>query len=275
LDNLELHIEAIIFTADSAVSVQEISAAINKAQDLELDTNVVLNHIENLVTKYESEKYPMHIIESGGGYQFLTKSEYHKTVSQYLNIKSKRRLSTAALETLAIIAYRQPVTKPEMEHIRGVNCDYAVQKLLEKELIEIKGRADSPGQPLIYGTSQNFMDYFGINSMKDLPELKEFEAGGDVLGIHPDLEKEQREANEQVAEAEAESDAAEQTAEHSEAASEQAEEVVETVESSETAEATETVEAAENQESEVVLEASEEVEEAAEEASDEQEEKQA
>ena len=76
------------------------------------------------------------------------------------------------LETLAIIAYKQPITKGEVEHIRGVNCDYAVQKLLEKELIEIRGKSDAPGKPIIYGTSKSFMDYFGINSVKDLPQLK-------------------------------------------------------------------------------------------------------
>ena len=187
MQDLDRHIEAIIFTASSPVSVQDIVGALNKAHELELDANVVLNHLESLSTKYEDEQYPFQIVEAGGGYQFLTKADYHQTISHFLNLKSRRRLSTAAMETLAIIAYRQPVTKTEIENIRGVNCDYSIQKLLEKELIAIQGRAETPGKPLLYGTSETFMDYFGINSVDDLPKLREFEASGDVLGTHPEL----------------------------------------------------------------------------------------
>jgi segregation and condensation protein B len=111
---------------------------------------------------------------SGGGWQFLTKKEYHKTVAQLNGDKFLKRLSAAALETLAIVAYKQPVTKGEIEAIRGVSSDYAVQKLLEKELIIITGRNEKmPGHPLVYATSRNFMDYFGINSPEDLPKIKE------------------------------------------------------------------------------------------------------
>ncbi|HQW93811.1 MAG TPA: SMC-Scp complex subunit ScpB, partial [Ferruginibacter sp.] len=110
----------------------------------------------------------------GGGWQFLTKKEYHKTVAQLNGDKFLKRLSTAALETLAIIAYKQPITKSEIESIRGVNCDYAVQKLLEKDLVIISGRnEDAVGKPLIYATSKSFMDYFGINSAEDLPKISE------------------------------------------------------------------------------------------------------
>ncbi|HMJ48721.1 MAG TPA: SMC-Scp complex subunit ScpB, partial [Ferruginibacter sp.] len=100
--------------------------------------------------------------------------EYHKTVALINGDKFIKRLSTAALETLAIIAYKQPVTKSEMEAIRGVNCDYAVQKLLEKDLVIISGRnEDAVGKPLIYATSKSFMDYFGINSPNELPRINE------------------------------------------------------------------------------------------------------
>lgn len=187
MQDLDRHIEAIIFTASSPVSVQDIVGALNKAHELELDANVVLNHLEGLSGKYKDEQYPFQIVEAGGGYQFLTKADYHQTISHFLNLKSRRRLSTAAMETLAIIAYRQPVTKTEIENIRGVNCDYSIQRLLEKELIAIQGRAETPGKPLLYATSETFMDYFGINSVDDLPKLREFEASGDVLGTHPEL----------------------------------------------------------------------------------------
>ena len=96
--------------------------------------------------------------------------------------KIKKRLSTSALETLSIIAYKQPVTKPEIEKIRGVNCDYAVQKLLEKELIVMAGKSELPGRPVLYATSRRFMDYFGINNLSQLPDLKEMNPEENVIG---------------------------------------------------------------------------------------------
>ena len=130
--------------------------------------------LEQLSSKYDSEDYAFQLVKIGGGYQFLTKPAYQASISILLKQQSKKRLSTSALETLSIIAYRQPVTKIDMEQIRGVNCDYSVNKLLEKGLIEIKGKAESIGRPILYGTSPMFMDYFGINSLKDLPTLKDF-----------------------------------------------------------------------------------------------------
>jgi segregation and condensation protein B len=96
--------------------------------------------------------------------------------------RSKKKLSQAALETLAIIAYKQPVTKLDVEQIRGVNCDYSIQKLLEKELIAITGKAESVGKPILYGTSSLFMDYFGINSITELPQLKDFTESTSTIG---------------------------------------------------------------------------------------------
>jgi segregation and condensation protein B len=130
--------------------------------------------MEGIVEKYGSEFYPFEVRMSGGGWQFLTKKEFHKTVAQLNGEKFLKKLSAAAMETLSIIAYKQPVTKGEVESIRGVSADYAVQKLLEKELIIISGRNEKmPGHPLVYSTSKSFMDYFGINSAEDLPKIKE------------------------------------------------------------------------------------------------------
>ncbi|MCL4153993.1 UNVERIFIED_CONTAM: hypothetical protein GTU68_021318, partial [Idotea baltica] len=103
----------------------------------------VTEAITLIQSKYEDEKYPFQVIQTGGGYQFLTKPAYQASIGILLKQQSKKRLSTSALETLSIIAYKQPVTKSEMEQIRGVNCDYSVQKLLEKELVEIKGKSES------------------------------------------------------------------------------------------------------------------------------------
>lgn len=186
LAQLSGHVEAIVFTSEQPVAVADVTGALNRAHGLELDPNVVRNHLDDLLEKYADDRYPFRIVESGGGYRFMSKEAYHQTISHFLNLKSRRRLSTAAMETLAIIAYRQPVSKPEVENIRGVNCDYSIQKLLEKELIEIAGRADTPGKPLLYATSAAFMDHFGINSVDELPKLKEFEQAGQELGISPE-----------------------------------------------------------------------------------------
>lgn len=135
-----------------------------------------------LEEKYADDNFAFQPLNSGGGYQFLTKPAYQASISILLKQQSKKRLSTSSLETLSIIAYRQPITKGEMEQIRGVNCDYAVQKLLEKELIEIKGKSDGVGRPILYGTTVNFMDYFGINNLKDLPTPKDFTQEENQIG---------------------------------------------------------------------------------------------
>jgi len=171
------HIEALIFASEKPLNAEEVLELINTALafiDDRATEEQVEQAIEAIREKYDSEFYAFEMKESGGGWQFLTKKEYYKTVAQLNGDKFLKKLSTASLETLAIIAYKQPVTKSEIEIIRGVNCDYAVQKLLEKELVLIAGRKeDAVGKPLIYTTSKNFMDYFGINSPEDLPKIKE------------------------------------------------------------------------------------------------------
>lgn len=171
------HIEALIFASDKPLTVLDIVELINNAFGF-IDERVTLDQIESCIEgikeKYNSEFYPFEVRESGGGLQFLSKKEFHKTIGQLNGDKFLKRLSNAALESLAIIAYKQPITKGEIERIRGVNSDYSVQKLLEKELIIISGRKeDQPGQPLVYATSKNFMDYFGINTTDDLPKIRE------------------------------------------------------------------------------------------------------
>ena len=171
------HVEALIFAADRPLPLLEIVDLLNNALAfLEDRTNLdqVEAAMEAIREKYSSEFYAFEVRSSGGGYQFLTKKEYYQTVAQLNGDKFLKRLSTAALETLAIIAYRQPISKGEIEYIRGVSTDYSIQKLLEKELIVITGRSeDQPGKPLLYAVSRSFMDYFGISSVADLPKLKE------------------------------------------------------------------------------------------------------
>lgn len=171
------HIEALIFASDKALSNEEIIELINNALGFiedRADLEQIETAIQGIKEKYDSEFYAFELKQSGGGWQFLTKPMYHKTIALLNGDKFLKKLSSAALETLAIIAYKQPITKSEIESIRGVNCDYAVQKLLEKDLIIISGRnEDAVGKPLIYTTSKSFMDYFGINSASDLPKINE------------------------------------------------------------------------------------------------------
>ena len=177
ISNIILHIEALIFASDRPLTAMEITELINNAlgfMEEKLSLEQVRTAIDMIVEKYTSESHPFEIRESGGGLQFLTKKEYHATIAQLNGDKFLKRLSNAALETLAIIAYKQPVTKGEIESIRGVSSDYSIQKLLEKDLVLITGRNEEmPGKPLLYATSKSFMDYFGINSSEDLPKLKE------------------------------------------------------------------------------------------------------
>src|SRR6185503_16059904 len=175
LTNLIPHIEALIFASEKPLTSLEITELLNNAfSDEKIVLDQVESAIEGISEKYNAEFYPFEMKQVGGGWQFLTKKEFHKTVAQLNGEKFLKRLSAASLETLAIIAYKQPVTKGEIEAIRGVSSDYAVQKLLEKELVLISGRNEKmPGHPLVYSTSRNFMDYFGINSADDLPKIRE------------------------------------------------------------------------------------------------------
>lgn len=177
ISNLIPHIEALVFASDKPLTSLDITELINNAFGF-MEDKVTLDQveasIEGIVEKYNSEFYPFEVKQSGGGWQFLTKKDFHKTIAQLNGEKFLKRLSAAALETLAIIAYKQPITKGEIETIRGVSTDYTIQKLLEKELIIISGRNEQmPGHPLIYATSKSFMDYFGVNSSDDLPKIKE------------------------------------------------------------------------------------------------------
>lgn len=177
ITNLIPHIEALIFASEKPLTTLEIVELANNAlgfMDDKISLDQVEAALEGITEKYSADFYPFEVKQSGGGWQFLTRAAFHKTVAQLNGDKFLKRLSSASLETLSIIAYKQPVTKGEVESIRGVSSDYAVQKLLEKELIIISGRNEkAPGQPLLYSTSKNFMDYFGINSAEELPKIKE------------------------------------------------------------------------------------------------------
>jgi segregation and condensation protein B len=182
LNPIQAHIQALIFCAQSHVSIEEMQRCLIEMLSQDVTVSDVLEAIQGIHETFSSDGYAFQVYAIGGGYQFLTKPDFQDSVSLFLKQKSKRKLSASALETLAIIAYKQPVSKSAIEQIRGVSCDYAIQRLLEKELIEIKGKADTIGRPLVYGTSQRFMEYFGINHLKDLPQLKDFVSEENMIG---------------------------------------------------------------------------------------------
>jgi len=176
------HIEALIFCSQKPITDQEVKECLTEMFEADVPLSDIHEAISKLQEKYKDEEYAFEPVQSGGGFQFLTKPAYQASIGILLKQQSKKRLSNSSLETLSIIAYRQPITKGEMEQIRGVNCDYAVHKLLEKELVEIKGKSEAVGRPIIYGTSQNFLDYFSINNLSELPTLKDFENKENEIG---------------------------------------------------------------------------------------------
>ncbi len=186
---LRQQIEALIFSSAKALKMEEIQTCLEKAMERKFDPSEIRQHIAQLQQRYQDAAFAFELCHISGGYQFMTKGAYHHIVGVLLREHNKKRLSGVALETLAIIAYKQPVTKTELEKIRGVSCDYALQKLLEKELVDISGRADSPGRPLLYVTSEKFMDYFGLSSLKELPKPKEFAAAAYEIGPREHIEE--------------------------------------------------------------------------------------
>jgi len=168
-------IEALIFSSDEPLSSSEIIKAIRgiDGEDIPITPEDIEKCVDDLNLKYNDSSFK--IIKVANGFLFATKHENAKYVGYLSSEKSRRRLSQAALETLAIIAYKQPVTKPELESIRGVNSDYILGSLLEKNLITITGRAETPGRPLLYSTTSEFLKYFGLNRLTDLPKPREIE----------------------------------------------------------------------------------------------------
>lgn len=182
MDFLANHVQALIFCAPKPVAKQEIIDCLKEMFDADVPEKDIDDSLVEIKEKFSNDAISFGLVESGGGYQFLTKPAYQASIGILLKQQSKKRLSNSALETLSIIAYKQPVTKSDVEVIRGVNCDYSIQKLLEKELVEIKGKSEAIGRPLLYGTNQKFMDYFGINDINELPTPKDFAQEDNAIG---------------------------------------------------------------------------------------------
>src|SRR5690606_14006841 len=164
------------------ISANDIRQVLQEALAIEITNQEIVELAKKIEAKYNSDDYVFCLRQMNRQYQFLTKEIYHESINQLQAHRDKKKLSQSALETLAIIAYRQPITTLEVEQIRGVNCDYSIQRLLEKKLIQIAGKADSIGKPLLYATSSQFMNHFGINSTKELPQLKDIVAEENTIG---------------------------------------------------------------------------------------------
>ena len=160
---IEAQIEAILFTIGEAVELERIAGAI----DHDIETTRKLLH--NMMDRYEEEERGIHIIELDGAFQLCTKSEMYETIIKITHIPKKHVLTDVLLETLSIIAYKQPITKLQIEQIRGVKSDHAVNKLVEYNLVCELGRMDVPGRPILFGTTEEFLRSFGLQSLDSLP----------------------------------------------------------------------------------------------------------
>jgi len=163
-------IEALIFASDSPISSNRIHSTIE-----EIDTNQIQEIVDELNNEYDQQQRSFHIVHVAGGYQFTTRSEFASYIKKYYKGRSKSKLSRAALEALSIIAFKQPISRPEIDMIRGVNSDGVVKNLLERNLIMISGRSETIGRALLYSTTSEFLRYFGVNEVSELPRPKEIE----------------------------------------------------------------------------------------------------
>lgn len=166
---LQQHIEALVFASEEAVTLQTIRQVTGR----DLDTGELHLIIEQLNEEYAASGRTFQIHRIAGGYRFLTRPEFGDVIKKLLAPKIRRRLSHSILEVLAVIAYNQPVTRGDIQQIRGVSPDYALDRLLLRGFIEVRGRADLPGRPLQYGTTTDFLDLFHLSSLKELPKLRE------------------------------------------------------------------------------------------------------
>lgn len=163
-------VEAVLFASDKPLTPQEIKEAFEGGITVE----DVRSSLEALKTEYADSKRGFVLKEIAGGYQFMTETSLAPYLKRFYKARDKKKLSQAGLETLAIIAYKQPVTRTDIEVIRGVNSDGALRTLLERNMVKMVGKKDVPGHPMMYGTTKEFLDHFGINNVQELPSLTEF-----------------------------------------------------------------------------------------------------
>lgn len=183
-EELKHAIEGLLFASERPLAAAEIKNAF----EAPLDTEEIRSLLDELKAEYMTDRRGFKLFELAGGYQLVTDPRFSEHLKRFYQSREKRRLSQGSLETLSVVAYKQPVTRAEIEFIRGVNVDAALKTLLEKGLVRIAGRKEAPGRPMIYGTTRIFLEYFGLNSLEGLPKLSEFtEADIDENLLPPQL----------------------------------------------------------------------------------------
>lgn len=165
MSNLKYAVEGILFAAGEPVKAAQLAMA------LDVEIKEINEAVDELKNEYNSSKRGFAIIDIDDGYQICSRPEYYTYIQLILGEQRRQALSNAAMETLAIIAYKQPVTKSSVEYIRGINSDGAVNRLVERGLVEEKGRLNAPGRPILYGTTVNFLRCFGLENLSGLPEI--------------------------------------------------------------------------------------------------------
>lgn len=175
---LERQVEALLFAADGPLSMSRLTSLAQAPSQTH-----VRNAIEVISRFYRENNRSFEIVEVAGGFQIATLPEFSGVIKKMYKNKRKSRLTKAALETLAIIAYKQPISRPEIESIRGVNCDGVISTLLDRELVTVSGRGDSLGRPFLYSTTRNFLEYLGLKNYRELPAIDEFESEIEALDI--------------------------------------------------------------------------------------------
>ena len=168
-NQVKTDMEALIFVSNKPLLLEDIKKVFTNLQ-----TSEIRDLIESLKKEHEERSSGIRIIEIAGGFQMVTAPESAGTINEFYKIKHTEKLTGPSLEALAIIAYKQPVTRIDIEAVRGVNCDGVVKSLLEKNLIRIVGRKEVIGRPFVYGTTRFFLDYFGLKSLNELPKIEEF-----------------------------------------------------------------------------------------------------
>ena len=187
--DIQAVIEAVLFAAGDAVELEKL------ADIVDVDKRSLREILKKMMDDYNFERRGVHIIRLEDSYQMCTRGEFHDYIAMLAEPRRKQNLSAAAMEVLAIVAYKQPVTRTSIEHIRGVNCDYIVNRLIEKNLIEEVGRLDAPGRPILFGTTQEFLRCFGIAGLEDLPDFESF-GGSEETGSQIKMEFEQEKMEE-------------------------------------------------------------------------------
>ena len=172
-------IQSIMFSAPHPVTLEDLEVAVNKNEEELISKDDIIAEIQNIKELFSNPQFGFELQETGLGYSFVSKKEYYPTIVNFIETFQKKRLSKSAMETLSIIAFQQDCTKMDIELIRGVSVDYAIDKLLERDLIEVSGRRDAPGQPITYRITGKFLDYFGIKSIEELPKLKDIEVSAE------------------------------------------------------------------------------------------------